>query len=169
MWHSRLIRRVRGMAALVCALLLTSCEGTSFSNSVPAYPVRVVIDTRTLFVDFTPENTNAYITVDQDGYKENDRFVVPVTVMDAWGYAGVLAYVSLGGYVAFDLGCPYCAGRGTKSQCYMDGIYAVCPVCGEQYEVASGYALPQKGLSKETLRPLAVQAENGKLTITQRK
>ena len=51
----------------------------------------------------------------------------------------------------------------------MDGIYAVCPVCGEQYEVASGYALPQKGLSKETLRPLAVQAENGKLTITQRK
>ena len=168
MRHSRLIHRVLGVVCLVYALMLTGCDGT-LTRSVPAYPVNVTIDTRTVFVDFLEENLNAYITVTKDGYYENDKFMLPLTVMDACGYGGVLVYVSLAGYVAFDLGCPYCASRGTRSPCYMDGIYAVCPICGEQYEVASGSALPQKGLIKESLRPLKVKADNGKLAVSQPK
>lgn len=153
--------------ALSVLFFLSSCEGTSFQSSVPTYPVRAVIDTRTLFVDFTPENTNTYVTVNAQGYYENGRFVTPVTVMDAWGYGGIVAYISLNGYVAFDLACPYCAGKGKCRPCRIDGIYAVCDDCGEQYEVASGYALPRKGISREALRRYAIMNSDGRLTITQ--
>ena len=150
------------------ALVLLSCEGTTWQSSVPTYPVRAVIDTRALFVDFTPENTNAYITINKDGYYENGRYVLPAGATDAWGYGGLLVYVSMNGYVAFDLACPYCAGRGQKMPCEMDGIYAVCPHCGEKYEVATGYALPQTGISREALRQYNIIQSDGRLTVTQR-
>ena len=102
------MRRYRELIILI-AILLCSCEGTTFQSSVPAYPVRVVINTKTMFTGFTPENTNAYITVNEEGYKENGVFKQPVTVTDAWGYGGIVVYVSLAGYMAFDLACPYCA------------------------------------------------------------
>jgi nitrite reductase/ring-hydroxylating ferredoxin subunit len=50
----------------------------------------------------------------------------------------------------------------------MDGIFAVCPVCGEEYELATGSAIPQKGISKETLRPLNCTPQGDKLVISQR-
>ena len=154
-----------GLLALVC---LSACDGTSFQSSVPAYPVRVVINTKTMFTDFMPENTNAYITVIQDGYYENGTFKQPVTVTDAWGYGGVVTYVSIAGYVAYDLACPNCAAHGHKSPCEMDGIYAICPRCGEQYDIGSGYAMPQKSISKEALRQLNIIVSEDKLTITQK-
>ena len=161
------MRRYRELIILI-AILLCSCEGTTFQSSVPAYPVRVVINTKTMFTGFTPENTNAYITVNEEGYKENGVFKQPVTVTDAWGYGGIVVYVSLAGYVAFDLACPYCAEPGHKSPCEMDGIYAICPRCGEHFDIASGYAMPQKGTSKEALRSLNIIASDDKLTITQK-
>lgn len=147
---------------------LCGCEGTSFQSSVPAYPVRVVVNTKTMFTDFTPENTNAYITVNETGYYENGTFKQPVTVVDSWGYGGVVVYVSLAGYVAYDLACPYCAAHGHKSPCEMDGIYASCPRCGEQYDIGSGYAMPQNSISKEALRRLNIIVSDDKLTITQK-
>ena len=148
--------------------MLVACENTTWQSSVPTYPVRATIDTRAVFIDFTPENTNAYITIDQDGYYENGRFVLPVTVNDAWGYGGLLVYVSMNGYVAFDLACPNCAAHGKKQPCDMDGIFAVCPECGEQYEVASGYAVPQKGICREALRQYNIGYLDGKLNISQK-
>ncbi len=156
------------IVSLLCLFGLCSCDGTSFQNPVPVYPVHVVVDTRGLFVHFMETNQNAYITVDKNGYFENDVFVKSSDVTDAWGYGGVVVYVSMLGYVAYDLACPYCAGQSRKSPCYMDGIYAVCPHCGEQYELGSGYALPQKGISKYALRQLNIIQSDGKLTITQR-
>ena len=50
----------------------------------------------------------------------------------------------------------------------MDGIYAVCPECGEQYDLGSGTAVPTKGIAHETLRRLNIINSDGKLTITQR-
>ena len=163
--------KVKGMIIFLSIFIfqfsLSSCEGTTFQSSVPAYPVHVEINTMTEFVDFLPTNTNAYITVTSEGYKENGKFVKLPTVMDAWGYGGVVAYVSMNGYVAFDMACPYCAGRGTKSPCEIDGIYAVCEHCGEQYEIGSGYAVPQKGISREALRRLGLMISDGRITITQ--
>lgn len=148
--------------------MLVGCENTTWQSSVPTYPVRATIDTRAVFIDFTPENTNAYITIDKEGYYENGRFVLPVTVNDAWGYGGLLVYVSMNGYVAFDQACPNCAAHGKKRPCEMDGIFAVCPECGEQYEVASGYAVPQKGICREALRQYNIVYSEGKLNISQK-
>ena len=160
------MQRIR-IIGIVLAVLLTACEETTFQSSVPVYPVHVVIDTKTLFVDFTQENTNAYITVNQEGYKENDKYMAPLKVTDAYGYGAVVAYVSMNGYVAYDLACPYCAGRGTCQPCVMNGIYAECQHCGEKYELASGYALPQNGISREALRKLKLIHSDGKITISQ--
>ena len=159
---------MRHLGVIVLALMLVACENTTWQSSVPTYPVRATIDTRAVFIDFTPENTNAYITIDRDGYYENGRFVLPVTVNDAWGYGGLLVYVSMNGYVAFDLACPNCAAHGKKQPCDMDGIFAVCPECGEQYEVASGYAVPQKGICREALRQYNIVYSDGKLNISQK-
>ena len=162
------MQRYGQLIGLIAVLMLCGCEGSTFQSSVPAYPVRVVINTKTIYTDFFSENTYAYITVNQNGYYENGIFKQPVTVTDAWGYGGVVAYISLAGYVAFDLACPYCAEHGHKSPCEMDGIYAICPRCGEYFDIASGYAMPQKGISKEALRALNIIATEDKLTITQR-
>ena len=147
---------------------LSSCENTTFRSSVPTYPVHVVVDTKAIFVDFLPENTNAYVTVNAEGYKENGQFIKGLTVDDAYGYGGVLVYVSLNGYVAFDLACPYCAAKGRKIPCEMNGIHAVYPHCGETYEVGSGYATPQKGISHEALRAYNIMSSDGRLTVTQK-
>ena len=50
----------------------------------------------------------------------------------------------------------------------MDGIYAVCPKCGEKYDIGSGYAMPQKGISKEAMRPMNISQNGGRLIITQK-
>ena len=158
---------VCGVGCLVMTLL-SSCKDSTFQSSVPMYPVHVEINTETVFVDFLPTSYNQYIIVNEKGYFENGVRKLPVTVQDAWGYGGIVAYVSMVGYVAFDLACPYCAGRGMKSPCEMDGIYAVCPTCGEKYDIGSGYALPQKGISKEAMRSMNINQNGGRLIITQK-
>lgn len=142
-------------AGCVIALLLCSCDGPTRS-SVPVYPVHFEVNTKTDFIALNPQNLNAYITLNQDGYKTSwaDEWSLPAKVTDHWGYGGVVLYVSMVGYVAFDLACPHCAAHGRRSPCEMDGIYAVCPHCGEEYEVASGYGFPRKGISKEAMRRL---------------
>lgn len=153
-----------GLAALLCA-----CQNTTFRSSVPAYPVHAEIHTTALFPDFRPENLNAYITVTKEGYKENGRFVLPLRVTDAYGYGGLVVYVSLNGYVAFDLACPNCAAKGKCMTCVMDEPNVNCPECGEQYNLLDGYAFPMNGICRETLRPLLITVQGDKLIITQRR
>lgn len=153
---------------LTLVLAFCSCEGTTFQSSVPAYPVNVVIDVERLFVDFTPENFGAYIIANSVGFYKNGQYVTPALATDRWGYGGVLVYVSINGYDAYDLACPYCASRGKCSPCEIDGLNAVCPECGEQYDLGSGTAAPRKGLINETLRRLNITPYGKKLTITQR-
>ena len=162
------MRYLRQLIIFVSLLTLCGCEDTSYhGSSVPTYPVRVTIDTKAVFVDFTRENLNAYITVDKDWYKENGKNVHPTLVTDAWGYGGVVVYISMFGYDAYDLGCPYCAGRGHKSPCEMHGIYAECPRCGETYDLGCGYALPTTGLSREALRRYKTTFTGDKIIVTQ--
>jgi len=150
-------------------LILASCEGSNFSSSVPAYPVRVSIDTKMgEFVHFQPTSTGAYVVANKDGYFLNDKYVLPFPVTDAYGYGGVVVYVDLFGYSAYDLACPYCASHGLKQPCVIDGAFAVCPNCGEEYDLLSGAATPQKGHIHEPLRQLNILNADGKLTVTQK-
>ena len=154
---------------LLFLILFASCEGSTFQSSVPSYPVRIIIDTRIgEFVHFQPDAFGSYVVVNQEGYFLNGNYVLPRGATDAIGYGGVVVYVSLSGYDAYDLACPHCAALGKRISCTVSGFYAECPECGEQYDLASGYALPKNNISHEALRRLNIINSDGKLTITQR-
>lgn len=162
------MQRLSGII-LALALTLVACEDTTFQSSVPAYPVRVVIDTKMgAFVHFQPTSLGSHVVVKKDGYFMDGRYVLPVTTMDAWGYGGVVVYVSSNGFDAYDLACPYCASRGSCHTCSVDGARAACPVCGEEYDLLSGVAVPTKGIAHEALRRLNIINSDGRLTVTQR-
>ena len=149
-------------------LTLVSCEHTTFQSSVPTYPVRFSINTNMgEFVHFKETSQNEYVALTEDGYFYNGKWIQARLVTDAYGYAGTVVFVSIGGYVAYDLACPYCAAHGRKQACDIDGIFATCPHCGEQYDLGSGSAAPQKGIANECLRKYAIINSDGKLTITQ--
>lgn len=148
---------------------LCGCEGTTFRSSVPAYPVRVVIDTKMgEFVHFTPEAFSSYVVANKKGYFLNGKWVTSASAMDAFGYGeNIVVFVSMFGYVAFDLACPNCAEKGLRSPCEVNGGFAVCTTCEEQYDLLSGTAAPQKGIAHEALRKLTLVNSDGRLTITQ--
>ena len=163
------MRRYRQLIVLIASLMLMGCEGTTFQSSVPAYPVRLTIDTRIgEFVHFQPDAFGSYVVVNKEGYFLNGNYVLPRGATDAVGYGGVVVYVSMGGYDAYDAACPHCAAEGRCVPCDVDGFYATCPECGEKYDLGSGFALPMKGISHEALRRLNIVNSDGKLTITQR-
>ena len=158
-------RRIIGIA--LCALLC-ACDST-WQSSVPAYPVNIVIDTRVgQFVHFQPTSLNSNVVVNRDGYFLDGNYVLPTAATDAWGYGGVVVFVSIYGYDAYDLACPYCASRGLRKSCIIDGMYAECPHCGEAYDLSSGTGAAQKGMIRETLRRLNLINNDGRLTISQR-
>ena len=158
--------RLRVIGFCLVALMFASCEDTTFRSSVPTYPVHVVIDMDMgSFVHFQNMVQGEHIDVLPDGFYYNDQWVLPLGV-NACGYGGVLVYVSVNGYDAYDLACPYCASKGQCSTCIIDGMFAKCMECGEEYDVASGTAAPQKGLIRETLRRLSLIRSGNKLTIT---
>ena len=47
----------------------------------------------------------------------------------------------------------------------VDGMFATCPICGEAYDLGSGYATPKKGISNEALRRYDLIVSNGVITI----
>lgn len=155
-------------------MLMLSCEEepTTFRSSVPAYPVRINIDTRIgQFVHFTPTAINSHIIVNRGGYFLNGKKIAELAGTDMYGYAGVVVYINVMGiYDAYDLCCPNCVSF--RQACDIDGIFAICSRCGEHYDLGSGTAVPTKGLTNEYLRRLNLRiihySDNAKLiTITQ--
>lgn len=155
--------------ASLCVLVLGGCDdNTTFRSSVPTYPVRITIDTNVgPFVHFIPTASYSHIIVNEDGYFYDGEFIQKPLGMDAWGYAGVVVYINMmGGYDAYDLCCPNCVYE--RQACKVDGPFATCPLCGEQYTLGDGTAVPNKGIATEQLRRLNVMNSGGRLTITQR-
>lgn len=153
----------------VCVFILGACEDPPiFRSSVPMYPVRITIDTNVgPFVHFIPTASYSHIIVNEDGYFYDGKFIQKPLGMDAWGYAGVVVYINMmGGYDAYDLCCPNCVYE--RQACKVEGIFATCPVCGEQFDLGSGTAVPTKGIAKEQLRRLNVAHSGYRITITQR-
>jgi len=153
---------------LAMMVALVGCKNDTFNNSVPRYPVNISIDTRSgVFVHFVPTALNTFVIVNAEGYHYNGE-VIPRLITNAYGYGGVLVYIDINGnYNAWDLACPYCAGRGVLHPCDVDGIFATCPECGEQYDVGSGTAVPQKGLAREPLLRIPLTNSGGVITVRQ--
>jgi len=155
--HGQLIRR---LILFLAPILLIGCEGTTWSSSVPAARVHVVIDTRkSEFVTFVPTALTDHIIVNKTGVYYNNRFLYLPDATTTWGYGGVVVYIDmLGEYKAFDLCCPNCVSY--RESCVVDGLFAICPRCGEEYDLGSGLANPQKGIAKEMMRSLPLSSIN---------
>ena len=138
--------------SIITAALLCSCNN-SYNNPVPSYPVNLDINIAAEYPHFVPANIMQHMT-----------FTKPRLVTDRIGYGGVLVLTGLDAqYHAFDLSCPVEARRDIRV--YIDGMYAVCPQCGEQYEVFYGIGNPTKGISRDPMRRYTCIIGNGTLKI----
>ena len=116
-----------------------------------------------VYVHFVPENIYTFLTVDEKGCHFNGQ-IDPRLVTDRFGYAGVVVYIdSFGSYSAYDMACPHCVKQDEPVE--VDGMLATCPLCGEEYDLGTGYATPQKGISDEALRRYYLIVSNGVITI----
>ena len=152
---------------LLALLCLTGCKGnTTFHSAVPTYPIHLEINTRVgMYVNFVPDNISTYLIADPDGIHLNG-VTQPLSVQDAYGYAGTVVYIDgFNPYGAYDLCCPNCLLRDMP--CYIDGIFAVCPACGEQYDIYSGNGVPTRGIAQEPLKQYRTtyNAGTGKLFV----
>ena len=149
------MKRLKIYAALALLLVLAvSCdENTVYKSSVPSFPVYLQLNIAAEYPHFVPTNTSAYLT-----------FTTPRYPTDALGYGGILIYIGLdAAYHAYDMACPVCLKRDQPVE--VDGIYARCPLCGEEYDLSYGLAVPTHGISHEALRQYTVTADPTHLTV----
>lgn len=139
---------------VLLSLLLWSCENTTMVSSVPSYPVRLEVKITAEHPEFRPDGTFRALTFTER------RFPT-----EALGYAGILVCTTCDEhYCAYDLCCPVCLNPSKPLQ--MDGWYAKCPTCGEEYDMSYGYATPTKNISKERLRPYHVGVAYDQIIIS---
>ena len=153
----------KGLTFLLFLLALCACDThTTYRSSVPSYPVNIRINTyEGTYVHFVHIYT--YLIVDEKGYHFNGQ-TMPRKETDRFGYAGVVVYIDgNGNYSAYDMACPNCVSQ--KDPVEVDGMLAICPLCGEEYDLGSGYATPQKGISNEALRRYSLIVSNRVITI----
>lgn len=132
---------------LLCVLLI-SCENNNYRSSVPSVPVNFTLYITREYPHFVVENGYQAMTITESKYER--EYV---------GYAGLLLWVGMdGNYHAADLCCPHCLKRNRPVE--LDGLYAVCPICDEHYELSYGFALPTKGETHEPLRTYRTQVVN---------
>ncbi|MBQ7531110.1 MAG: hypothetical protein IJT12_05335 [Paludibacteraceae bacterium] len=150
----------------VVGVLCTGCKRTNWQSSVPNYPIHFEINTNVgMFVNFVPENVTTYLIVDAAGYHLNG-ITLPLPSTDAYGFAGTVVYIDgFHPYGAYDLCCPNCLKQ--DKPCQVNGMFAICPECGEEYDIYSGNGVPTHGIAKEALKQYQVtyNAGTGKLFV----
>lgn len=141
---------------LIGLLVLMGCENTTFISSVPSYPVYWEMDLKGEYVHFMSSAVFQYYTFTERRYPTQ-----------ALGYSGLLVMNAMdGNYYACDLCCPHCVSRQNAVE--VDGFYAVCPTCGETYDLSYGLCIPTKGITREALRQYMVTYTGDKLIIRQK-
>lgn len=125
---------------LLIACLSIGCEDTNFRSSVPNVPVSYTLYITREHPHFIVENGFQAMTITKSKFER-----------EYLGYAGLLIWVGMDGhYHAADLCCPHCL-KSSKPVA-IDGLFAVCPICEESFDLSYGYAVPTKGVTKEPLR-----------------
>ena len=126
------------IGCLLCMLM--ACENINNQNPVPHVPVSFTMNITSEYPHFVIENGYQTLTITKA--KFNYEYV---------GYAGLLIWIGMDGhYHAADLCCPNCVNKTKPVE--VDGLYAICPTCGEEYDLSYGFANPTKGLSQYPLR-----------------
>ena len=135
-------------------MLLSGCSGSTYYSSVPSVPVQFSYNVLTEDPTFVTAHTGAYKIIKERRYET-----------DYIGYGGLLLYIGLDmNYHAFDLACPHCLS--TKNTVEVDGIFAICPICKEHYDLSYGYATPSQGITSEPLRKYRCNWNGTTLTVT---
>lgn len=149
------------------ALLSVGCKNTTFRSSVPSYPIHLEINTNVgMYVHFVPTSVMTYLIADEKGIHLNG-VTQPLTVDQAYGFAGTVVYIDgFSPYSAYDLCCPHCLKRDMP--CTINGMFAICPVCGEEYDIYSGNGVPTHGIGNEPLKRYTTtyNAATGKISVT---
>ena len=145
----------RLLAILFVAATMLACESNSIVNPVPNYPVSMELNILGEYPHFTTANIGASLT-----------FTTPRYPTERVGYAGLLLFVNFNeAYCAFDLCCPHCVDRNHPIE--VDGIFAKCPLCGEEYDLSYGLGVPSKGIAENYLKTYksSYNSASGKLVI----
>lgn len=145
------------VATTALCILLCDCENTTFTSSIPTMPVHYEINILGEKNYFVVDNGFQTMVIKERRYHT-----------DAIGYAGLVVWVDYNStYKAADLCCPKCLNKQYPVE--VDGIFAICPICGELYDLSNGYATPTKGISNEALRKYQAiyDPSKGRLLITQ--
>lgn len=133
---------------LPCCLLLSACEKVNYRSSVPNVPVNYTLYITTEFPHFIVDNGFQALTITSSKYER-----------ESVGYAGLLIWTAMDGhYHAADLCCPNCLKRNKPVK--VDGLFAVCPLCDEHFDLSYGYAFPTKGKTDESLKKYQVLLNN---------
>lgn len=133
--------------------ILAGCEHTTTRSAVPSYPVHMELNIEGEYPHFRP-----------NGQVSTMVFLAPRFPNEAVGYAGLLVFTAMDEkYHACDLCCPKCLKRDMPVE--VDGMFATCPGCGEQFDISYGYCTPSKGIAKEALRLYNAYYAGGKLII----
>lgn len=158
--------RLKNILVLVVLALLSSCQEGLHQSSVPNAPVQITINTYTgIYTHFKPDNIGAYMTIDQNGFYLNGKWAANLTNGDYYGYRGLAVVVDMNSqHSAFDLCCPHC-NYYPDGVVGLDGFAATCQHCGEVYDLTFGYAIPQKGISKEPLKKYKTRFDGSNLII----
>lgn len=126
--------------AIILLLALSSCEDINWQSSVPNMPVNYTLYITREHPHFVVENGYQTMTITKKQFQEQYL-----------GYAGLLVWVGMDNqYYAADLCCPHCLKRNKPLQ--VDGLYAVCPICSEQFDISYGICNPTQGVTKEPLQ-----------------
>ena len=120
--------------------LLLGCEDFNNQNPVPYVPVSYTLKITEEYPHFMIDNGYQTMTITKPRY--NYEYI---------GYCGLLIWIGMDEkYHAADLCCPNCVNKTKPVK--VDGLYAVCPICGEAFDLSYGYAFPTKGITKYPLR-----------------
>lgn len=145
----------RSVICILLSLLFWACQDTTFVSSVPSYPVHKELDLKGEYATFLADGTFRALRFTERRYNT-----------EAIGYAGLLVCAACDEhYYAFDLCCPNCISRSNPLE--LDGFFAHCTTCGENYDLSYGFATPTKGICQEPLRRYHTVYSIDKLIINQ--
>lgn len=147
---------MRNCIAILLILILSSCEDFNRRSPIPHMPVSYTYYVTRDNPHFIVENGYQTITITQTKFER-----------EYLGYSGLLIWIGMDmHYHAADLCCPKCLKRNKPVE--VDGLYAVCPICDEHFDLSYGYAIPTKGITKDALKQYQVIPQHSPTGLTLR-
>ena len=138
----------RKFAIILFLYTLISCENINMTNPVPSVPVSYTLNITREYPGFVIESGYQTLVITKSIYER-----------EYLGYAGLLIWIGMdGNYHAADLCCPHCLKKNKPVA--IDGLYAVCPICSESFDLSFGFANPTNGFTKYPLRKYNTRFNN---------